>query len=79
MKTLITTLLASIAFVGVAFAGETQGTVQSVDTASMKLVLEDGSQFAINDNVSLDDIKAGTAVKIVFDDATNTVTEIVPM
>ena len=79
MKTIITALVVSFAFAGAAFAGEAQGTVQSVDTASMKLMLENGSEYAINDSVSLEGITAGTAVRIVFDDDTKTVTEINPM
>lgn len=79
MRTLITAFLVSIAFIGAALAGEAEGTVQSVDASAMKLMLTDGSEFTISEGVALDEIKAGTAVRIVFDDDTKTVSEINPM
>ncbi|MCF6321925.1 MAG: DUF1344 domain-containing protein [Rhizobiaceae bacterium] len=76
MRMLLATLVASIAFVGAAFAGEVEGTVQSVDMGTMSVVLEDGSEYKIGEGVSLDGIAAGTAVKINFDDDTKTIVTI---
>lgn len=79
MRMLLATLVASIVLVGAAFAGETEGTVQSIDADAMKIVLESGDEFAIGDGVRLDGIAAGTAVKIIFDDDSRTITAISPM
>lgn len=79
MRNIISALLVSIAFVGAALAGEAEGTVESVDASTMKLMLADGSEFTIAEGVVLDGIKAGTAVRIMFDDDTKMVSEINPM
>ncbi|PCI04310.1 MAG: hypothetical protein COB78_08295 [Hyphomicrobiales bacterium] len=74
MKTLLVTFVASLAFVGAAFAGEVEGKVQSVDAT--KIVLENGTALAIGEGVSVDGVQAGAEVKIVYDDSTKMVTEI---
>lgn len=74
MKTLLVTFVASLAFVGAAFAGEVEGKVQSVDAT--KIVLENGTELAIGEGVSVDGVQAGAEVKVVYDDSTKMVTEI---
>ncbi|MFK5980908.1 MAG: DUF1344 domain-containing protein [Rhizobiaceae bacterium] len=74
MKTLLVTFVASLAFVGAAFAGEIEGKVQSVDAT--RIVLENGTELAIGEGVSVDGVKTGAEVKIVYDDSTKMVTEI---
>lgn len=74
MKTLLATFVASLAFVGAAFAGEVEGKVQSVDAT--KIVLENGTELAISKGVSVDGVQAGADVKVVYDDSTKMVTEI---
>ena len=74
MKTLLAIFVASFAFVGAAFAGEIEGKVQSVDAT--KIVLENGTELAIGEGVSVDGVQAGAEVKIVYDDGTKMVTEI---
>lgn len=78
MKILIASLIASMAFVGAALAGEVEGTVKSVDASAKTIMLDNGSEFAIGAGVSLDGVQAGTAVKIVYDDESQTATEISP-
>jgi len=74
MKTLLTTFVASLAFVGAAFAGEVEGKVQSIDAT--KIVLENGTELAIGEGVSVDGVQTGAKVKVVYDDGTKMVTEI---
>ncbi|MBL4597608.1 MAG: DUF1344 domain-containing protein [Rhizobiaceae bacterium] len=78
MKILIASLVATMAFVGAALAGEIEGTVQSVDASGKTIMLANGSEFAIGAGVSLEGVAAGSVVKIVYDDDSRTATEISP-
>ena len=67
MKTAILTALASLAFVGLAAAGEMEGTVKKVDMDKHMIMLEDGMSAMTNKDVKLDNIMKGDHVKITTD------------
>jgi len=76
MKKLVALVLVGILGVaGLAAAGEMEGKIRSIDTASKELVLEDGKRLAVDDatNISvegkpgrLEDLKEGAKVKAIY-------------
>lgn len=76
MSRILATIAASAAFIVAAYAGEIQGSVQSVDPASRTVILQDGSSYVAAEGVVLDDIEAGTQVRLTFDDSTMTAVQI---
>lgn len=70
MKKILATLVASVAFAAVAFAGEVEGVVKAFDEATKTVTLEDGSAYTLADGVAAEGIVAGAKVKVTFDDAT---------
>ena len=76
MKKLVALVLVGIlGMAGLAVAGEREGKIQSIDTASKELVLEDGTKLAVDDttNISvkgqqgrLEDLKEGAKVKATY-------------
>ena len=73
MKKVAALLLAAVLGVaGVAVAGETQGVIESIDTASKELALDDGTKLVWDESTSvsvegkegkLEDLKEGARVK----------------
>ncbi len=68
MKTLLAAVIASLALMPAALAGEMTGTVKEVDMEKHMIVLEDGMSVTTNMDVKLDDVLAGDKVKIMTDD-----------
>lgn len=71
------TLVATLAMVGSVFAAEMEGTIQSIDTASKELALDNGSKIVLDDATTisvegkegkLEDLKEGTKVKASFEE-----------
>jgi Protein of unknown function (DUF1344) len=82
MKKLVSAALAGAIFAGSAFAalaGEGEGVVASVDTATRTIVLEDGSSWVAGDEVDLEAVAAGDAIKVIYEDGTTTVTSVEKM
>lgn len=77
MKKIIATLVASAAMLATAFAAEVEGVVKAIDVAAKKVVLEDGTEYAVAEGVALEGIAAGAKVKITIDDASKAITAIV--
>lgn len=73
MKRLVTSMvavtLAALAFAPLAWAANVQGKIKAMDTTGRTLVLEDGTQLAIPDNlpISRKDLQPGTEVKASYD------------
>jgi hypothetical protein len=67
MKIAILTALASFVLIGIAAAGEMQGTVKSVDMDKHMITLNDGMSVMTNKDVKLDHVMKGDHVKIMTD------------
>lgn len=76
MKKFVATVLASAAMLSVAFAGEVEGVVKSVDMTAATVELESGQVFKAAEGVTLEGVEAGKTVKVVFTDGTDEATEI---
>lgn len=76
MKKLLLTAVASLAFIGAAFAATVEGVVQSVDPATRTVTLQDGKAFIAPESTDLDALKAGTRITVTVDDSTGSVTEV---
>jgi hypothetical protein len=67
MKIGFSTAVLTLAFVGIAAAGEMQGTVKSVDMGKHMITLDDGMSVMTNKDVKLDHVMKGDHVKIMTD------------
>ncbi|AMS41413.1 DUF1344 domain-containing protein [Aminobacter sp. NyZ550] len=76
MNKILATTVASLAFIGAAYAAEVQGTVQSVDPATRSITLDDGKTYVIPETLKVDGLAAGAKVKVTVDDTTGAVTAI---
>ena len=61
--------LTILGLAGAASAGEESGTIERIDADEGKIVLEDGSKFEVDDDVSLEDFEEGDKVTISYRDA----------
>ena len=76
MKKAIATLFASAAFIGFAYAGETEGVVAAVDPDSRTIMLEDGATFLIPEEIDIAALAPGASVRIAYEDGTMTATTV---
>ena len=76
MKKFVATILASVAFMGAAFAGEVEGVVKAFDEATRTITLEDDSAYVLAEGVAVEGLEAGKSVKITFDDGTTNATAV---
>jgi Protein of unknown function (DUF1344) len=76
MNKILAALVASAAFISVAFAGEVEGVVKTFDAATKTITLEDGSAYVLAEGVAVDGLAAGAKVKVTFDDATKAATAV---
>lgn len=76
MNKFLATAVASLAFIGAAYAADIEGTVQSVDPATRSITLEDGKVYVIPETIKVDELAAGAKVKVTVDDTTGAVTAI---
>lgn len=76
MNKILAALVASAAFISVAFAGEIEGVVKSFDAATKTITLEDGSAYVLAEGVAVDGLAAGAKIKVTFDDATKAATAV---
>jgi Cu/Ag efflux protein CusF len=70
-------LVATFVFAGIAMAGELEGKIRSIDTASMVIVLDDGTKLVCDDSTNimvegndakLEDLKEGAKVKANYEE-----------
>jgi Protein of unknown function (DUF1344) len=76
MNKILAALVASAAFVSMAFAGEIEGVVKTFDAATKTITLEDGSAYVLAEGVAVDGLAAGAKVKVTFDDTTKAATAV---
>jgi hypothetical protein len=80
MKTIIATLFATAALVGVAQAEQVSGVLQSFDQVTGTIVLDDGKAFAVDlsddEDSVIRPIPTGSTVLLTIDDGTKLVTDI---
>jgi len=72
MTRILAALAASAAFIVAAYAGEVEGTVQSVDASSRTITLDDGSSYVAAEGIEIVALAPGSKVKVTFDDGTKT-------
>ncbi|HTV68990.1 MAG TPA: DUF1344 domain-containing protein [Rhizobiaceae bacterium] len=76
MKKILATTLASLAFIGMAYAATVEGVVQTVDPATRTVTLADGQSFVAPEGVALDTLQPGAKIMITVDDTTGSVTKV---
>ncbi|MBX3577259.1 MAG: DUF1344 domain-containing protein [Rhizobiaceae bacterium] len=76
MKKILATTLASLAFVGMAYAATVEGVVQAVDSATRTITLQDGTSFVAPEGVALEQIQVGAKINVTVDDSSGVVTAI---
>ncbi|WP_269930587.1 DUF1344 domain-containing protein [Aminobacter sp. HY435] len=76
MNKILATTIASLAFIGAAYAADVEGTVQSVDPATRSITLEDGKTYVVPESISVEGLAAGAKVKVTVDDTSGAVTAI---
>jgi len=79
MKKLVSAALAGVMLTGSVFAalaGEGEGVVASVDPTTRTITLEDGSTWTAAEDIDIEALAAGDAVKVTYDDGTTTVTAV---
>lgn len=74
MNKILAATIASLAFIGTAYAADVEGTVQAVDPATRSITLEDGKSYVVPESISVEGLAAGAKVKVTVDDATGAVT-----
>lgn len=74
MNKILAATIASLAFIGTAYAADVEGTVQAVDPATKSITLEDGKTYVVPESISVEGLAAGAKVKVTVDDATGAVT-----
>lgn len=68
MKTITVALAALLLFAGSAFAANTEGTIKSIDRASLTLTLDDGEKFKLSEEFNFEDYSEGMDVTIQYDE-----------
>lgn len=76
MKTILATAIASLAFLGAAYAATVEGVVQAVDPATRTVTLQDGHSFVVPENTPIESIAIGAKIKVTVDDSNGTVTKV---
>jgi Cu/Ag efflux protein CusF len=77
MKTAALVLVAIFAIAGIAAAADMEGKIQSIDTASKEIVLDDGTKLVWDDSTNimvegkegkLEDLKEGAKIKASYEE-----------
>ncbi|WP_378949565.1 DUF1344 domain-containing protein [Mesorhizobium sp. ANAO-SY3R2] len=76
MNKILAATIASLAFIGTAYAADVEGTVQAVDPATKSITLEDGKTYVVPESISIEGLAAGAKVKVTVDDTTGAVTAV---
>lgn len=78
-KKILVAAVASLAFMGAAYAGTVEGVVKSVDPVTKTISLEDGTAVTAGADVTaeaLGALAAGTKVKVTVEDGTTNATAV---
>lgn len=79
MKKILVAAVASLAFMGAAYAATVEGVVKSVDPTTKTITLEDGTAVVAGADMTaeaLDALIAGTKVKVTLDEGTTNATAV---
>ena len=76
MKKILATTLASLGFIGMAYAADVEGVVQTVDPATRTVTLEDGKSFVAPEGFAVEQLQPGAKINVTVDDTTGAVTGI---
>jgi hypothetical protein len=76
MKKILATTIASLAFIGAAYAATVEGVVQTVDPATRTVTLQDGTAVVAVEHVAIDALAPGAKVKVTLEDGTSNATAI---
>jgi translation initiation factor IF-1 len=76
MKNILATAIASLAFIGAAYAATVEGVVQSVDPATRTVTLEDGTSVVAAEGVAIEELAPGAKVTVTLEDGTTNATAI---
>ena len=76
MIKILAAAVASLAFIGAAYAATVEGVVQSVDPATRTITLQDGKTFVVPEEVAVDKLAVGAKITVTVDDTTGAVTAI---
>ncbi len=76
MKTILATAIASLAFLGAAYAATVEGVVQAIDPATRTVTLQDGNSFVLPDSTAIESIAIGAKIKVTVDDSNGAVTAV---
>ena len=76
MKKILATTLASLAFIGAAYAATVEGVVKTVDPATRTITLQDGTAVVAAEGVTIDALAPGAKVKVTLEDGTSNATAI---
>ncbi len=68
MKTITGALAALLLFAGQALAANAEGTIKSIDRASLTLTLDDGEKFKLSEEFNFEDYSVGMDVTIQYDE-----------
>ncbi|MEL6203559.1 MAG: copper-binding protein [Pseudomonadota bacterium] len=74
MRLILSSMLAGATLIGstiLAFAGEGQGVIETIDLDNRTITLTDGSEWQVEESVSLDGLVAGDSILVVFEDGTS--------
>jgi len=63
----VVTILMMFSVVG-AWAAETEGKIQTVDTSDRTLVLDNGMRVTVADGVAIEGLREGNEVKVTFEE-----------
>jgi len=63
----VVTVLLMFSVVG-AWAAETEGKIQTVDTSDRTLVLDNGMRVTVADGVAIEGLREGNEVKVTFEE-----------
>ena len=67
-KIVIAVCVAVLLVTGIAFAGEVEGTIKSIDAGERVVVLDDGTKIWLGDGVGADDLKEGAVVRVSIEE-----------
>ncbi|MBA3447780.1 MAG: DUF1344 domain-containing protein [Pseudaminobacter sp.] len=76
MKKILATTIASLAFIGAAYAATVEGVVQTVDPITRTITMEDGTAVVAAEGVAIEAIVPGAKVKVTLEDGTSNATAI---
>lgn len=79
MLKFLTAMLSALTFSSLAYCGEVEGVIASINIETASFTLESGQEFMAGVDVDLDSLVEGKRVHITFEDGSDTATSVVPV